>query len=423
MTSEDVPGMTFNYNGWRYSMLNGVFEQTAHMKPTDAYKHEVETRILEPLKLSDTFDGFPDKPNELTKRVAQGYFLQPGAEVVSYNPRPYDAANYYPGAAAGLFSTIDDLATYTTALDDNRLISQTRYKEMTSPYINSQGKTMPYGFGWMSQTFHGLQLHWVYGEGRADSALLLRVPARHLTFIMLANSADPSSAARLHDGDVLRSPVALAFLKHFVLPPQERSVIVDFDADISTIKREISGEENKSNPLKFDELIAQAECRYYMADLLHAKSDKPQELLLSLYAMHPESFDEDDVALMWFVARLNEPKLHDAAQRLVRSFHVETDHRPEVLYSIGAYYEMTGDRRNSMMYYKLLADRPGFGDEWYKVDASLKLGRDYRALGDEQLGRTYIWKSALESRGAGFDSGYVRDLVRELKQPVANGPR
>jgi CubicO group peptidase (beta-lactamase class C family) len=94
MTSGDIPGVTFNYNGWRYSMLGGVFEQTAHMKPTDAYKHEVETRILEPLKLNDTFDGVPDKPNLLTQRVAQGYFLQPGAEAVSYNPRPYDAANY-----------------------------------------------------------------------------------------------------------------------------------------------------------------------------------------------------------------------------------------------------------------------------------------------------------------------------------------
>jgi hypothetical protein len=117
------------------------------------------------------------------------------------------------------------------------------------------------------------------------------------------------------------------------------------------------------------------------------------------------------------MARINSPDLHDAAERLIRSFDIRTDHRPEVLYSIGAYYEMTGDRPNSMKYYKLLADRPGFRDEWYKIDASLKLGRGYLALGDKQTGREYIWKSALESRGAGFDSGYMRDLLQELKQP------
>jgi len=414
MTSGDVPGMTFAYNGWRYSFLSGVFEQTTHLNPTAAYKHEVESRVLEPLSLHDTFDGYPEKPNELTKRVAQGYSLEPGAQGVSYKPVPYDAANYYPGPAAGLFSTIDDLATYTTALDDHRLISSGQYEEMTSPYISVQGKTMPYGFGWMTQTFHGTKLHWAYGEGRADSALLLRVPERRLTLIMLANSTDPSSATRLHDGNALRSPIALAFLKYFVLPAEERGSTIDYDADLSTIKKGLLEEKNKSNSLKFDELIAQAECRYYMAGLLHVNTKRPEELLRLLYEVHPQSFDTGDVALMWLMGRLDSPDLREAAKRLIRSFDVQTDHRPEVLYSIGAYYEMTGDRASSMKYYKLLADRPGFSDEWYKINACLKLGRDYLAVGDKELGRTYIWKSALESRGAGFDSGYMRDLVQEL---------
>jgi CubicO group peptidase (beta-lactamase class C family) len=423
MTSGDVPGMTFAYNGWRYSFLSGVFEQTANLKPTDAYKHEIETRILEPLQMHNTFDGFPDKPNEMTKRAAQGYALEPGTQGVTYKPVPYDAANYYPGPSAGLFSTIDDLAIYTSALDSNRLISRSRYEEMTSPYKSVQRKAMPYGFGWMTQTFHSTKLHWVYGEGRADSALLLRVPERNLTLIMLANSSDPSSATRLHDGNVLRSPIAIAFLKYFVLPANQRGTVVDYDADISTIKKEILTEKNQSNPLRFDELIAQAECRYYMADLLHEKSNKAQELLRLLYEVHPQSFDTGDVALMWLMARINSPELQEPSKRLIRSFDVATDHRPEVLYSIGAYYEMTGDRANSMKYYKLLADRSGFSDEWYKINASLRLGRDYLAIGDEEAGRAYIWKSALESRGGGFDPGYMRDLVQELEQHMADRQR
>ncbi len=83
-----------------------------------------------------------------------------------------------PGPAAGLFSTIGDLAAYSTALDENKLITATRYEEMTTPRLAASGKASPYAFGWMAQEFDGLHLHWAYGEGRADSALLLRVPGR-----------------------------------------------------------------------------------------------------------------------------------------------------------------------------------------------------------------------------------------------------
>jgi len=298
LTSGDIPGMTFNYNGWRYSFLAGVFEHLARLSAMDAYKHEVETRILEPLKLHDTFDGYPDKPTALTNRVAKGYYLESDAQGMAYKTAPYDAANYYPGPSAGLFSTIDDLAAYTAALDGNTLISRAKYEEMTTPFVSVQAKTMPYGFGWLTQTFHGVSLHWVYGEGRVDSALLLRVPERHLTLIMLANSVAPSSAARLHDGNVLKSPIAIAFLKYFVLPANSRRTSIDYDADASTIRRELLGENDKSDPLRFDELIAQAGCRYYTADLLHVKTKQPQQLLSLLYEIHPQSFDTGDVALM-----------------------------------------------------------------------------------------------------------------------------
>ena len=66
---------------------------------------------------------------------------------------------------------------------------------------------------------------------------------------------------------------------------------------------------------------------------------------------------------------------------------------------------MIGDRANSIQYFKLLTDRPGFRDEWYKIDASLRLGRQYILAGDRQKGREYVWSSALQSRGAGSIRG------------------
>jgi CubicO group peptidase (beta-lactamase class C family) len=224
MTSGDLPQPTFNYNGWRYSFLSGVFETMGKADSKIAYCHEVTARILQPLKLDHTIDGYPDTPTQLADRIAQGYSLEFGAGDGTLKTVPYDPGNYYPGPAAGLFSTIDDLAAYSAALDNDRLITHAQYKEMTATRITAAGKASPYAFGWMTQSVGGVRLHWAYGEGRADSALLLRVPDRRLTLILLANTADHSSAARLHDGNVLWSPIATAFLKAFVLPPEQRGL-------------------------------------------------------------------------------------------------------------------------------------------------------------------------------------------------------
>jgi CubicO group peptidase (beta-lactamase class C family) len=416
MTSGDLPARTFNYNGWRYSFLSGVFETVGKADPKIAYRRQVSARILQPLKLDHTIDGYPETLDPRTGPIAQGYALEGGASGAVLKSVPYDAGNYYPGPSAGLFSTIGDLAAYSAALDDDRLITRARYDEMTAPRPTTTGKASPYAFGWMTQSVGGVRLHWAYGEGRADSALLLRVPDRRLTLILLANAADHSSAARLHDGNVLWSPIATAFLKAFVLAPEERGGAIDYSADIGAIRRQVLA---SPDPLRFDELISQAAIRYYMASLLHEPTKPSADLLRLLYEIHPQAFDSGDVALMWLMSRIDEPALRSATQRLIRSFDVRRDHRPEVLYSIGAYYERVGDHANSIKSFKLLADLPGFSDEWYKIDACLRLGRQYVAAGQVALGREYIWRSAVQSRGAGFGAGYMRDLVSEMKADTA----
>jgi hypothetical protein len=48
-----------------------------------------------------------------------------------------------------LFSTIDHLAAYATAFDNNTLISREKYVEMTSPFVTVAGRRIPYGYGWL----------------------------------------------------------------------------------------------------------------------------------------------------------------------------------------------------------------------------------------------------------------------------------
>src|SRR5215831_9963374 len=50
-TSESTPGTAFVYNGGRYNFVYGVFQQMSGLKFPQAYTHELEMRIIQPLGL------------------------------------------------------------------------------------------------------------------------------------------------------------------------------------------------------------------------------------------------------------------------------------------------------------------------------------------------------------------------------------
>lgn len=78
------------------------------------------------------------------------------------------------------------------------------------------GDALPYGLGWFIAAPQGERLIWHTGlwEG-AYSALYLKVPGRHLTLILLANSDALQWSARLDEAVVERSPFARALLEAF----------------------------------------------------------------------------------------------------------------------------------------------------------------------------------------------------------------
>jgi hypothetical protein len=61
----------------------------------------------------------------------------------------------------------------------------------------------------------GTRVVWHYGQWPQYSALYLKVPDRHLTLILLANSGGLGEAFPLADGDVMVSPFARAFIGLF----------------------------------------------------------------------------------------------------------------------------------------------------------------------------------------------------------------
>ncbi len=70
------------------------------------------------------------------------------------------------------------------------------------------------GLGWFVQSYRGERLVWHFGViGNAYSSLVLKLPDRKLTFILLANSDGLSATFQLPAGNVTKSLFALLFLR------------------------------------------------------------------------------------------------------------------------------------------------------------------------------------------------------------------
>ena len=117
-------------------------------------------------------------------------------------------------AAGGLVSTVRDLAKFDAALDSELLIrSETRNLAWT-PAINAKGVVTSTGLGWFVQNYRGEKVVWHFGlVPNAYSSLIVKLPARNLTYILLANSDRLSSPFKLESGDVTTSVFATVFLR------------------------------------------------------------------------------------------------------------------------------------------------------------------------------------------------------------------
>ncbi len=213
-TSEGVPGEAYRYSGTRFGQLDKVLTGVTGQ----SFATEIGRRILQPLDLTNTCPNphSPDACKEAGRdaftfahRLAQGY----GPDGVA----PVDYKRHFV-TAAGLVSTVGDMIRFSAALDDGRLLREEVRRIAYAPAVTSNGKPLPYGLGWFVQERRGVQVLWHYGWWVGDSSLIVKIPDRKLTFVLLANSDGLSRKFDLgHDNNVRRSPFARAFLNAFGL--------------------------------------------------------------------------------------------------------------------------------------------------------------------------------------------------------------
>ena len=90
-----------------------------------------------------------------------------------------------------------------------------QYRSLASPW-SADGKPLPYALGWFVQKNRGYELLWHYGHGLESSSLIVKIPERRVTFVILANSDGLSRWRSLgDDADVSASPAATLFLNWY----------------------------------------------------------------------------------------------------------------------------------------------------------------------------------------------------------------
>jgi len=249
-TSHGKPGADYMYRGDRFGLLTPMMEQVSGR----TFRELVQERILAPLEMADTAtnpwgsEGFLGSlafvlRDGNTRRV-YGELAEPYRLNESYEP--VHGGGYREGfnAAAGLISTVEDMAKFDIAMDRGLLVSAETRAQMFAPTISTTGEELPYGQGWFVQEYAGRRLLWHYGLWYCDSSLILKVPDEGLTFIVLANSPELSRPYKLghKDTHVLNSPLALAFYEAFVFQPQYGKPMpeVDWEGGEAELVRQLS---------------------------------------------------------------------------------------------------------------------------------------------------------------------------------------
>lgn len=218
------PGYSFGYNGDFYSQLNKPIQKESGQ----SFGQLIVDKIIRPLHLEHTVPNLADTadfaltgydPTAYSSLVAKPYDWQNGQLVPVVYPSHFNPA-------AGLMSCVSDLATYSQAIDERKLLKSATWEQVFTPYQSVKGKQLPYGLGWFVRTYKGVKIMWHTGWWVGNSSLLVKIPQRELAFIILANSQDLSrpfyakydffrTNPRLQK-DLRASAFAKAFLDQFV---------------------------------------------------------------------------------------------------------------------------------------------------------------------------------------------------------------
>jgi CubicO group peptidase (beta-lactamase class C family) len=213
---------SFRYDPARYATLTAAMEHCVRQP----YRRSVVHRLLDHVAMIDSVPGRDlEDPRAVPEDLFEPERLERYARVLDRMAVPYRVdsrrratrTELLPegiNAATGLVTTVRDLARFDAALDDGIFLRPETLEAAWTPAASASGVPHPMASGWFVQPFRGTTVVWHFGViPNAYSALIVKVPSRRATMILLANSDGLTGPFQLSAGDVTRSLFATIFLR------------------------------------------------------------------------------------------------------------------------------------------------------------------------------------------------------------------
>ena len=175
------PGTAYRYSNGGYALLALVVGRASGKD----FATFLGGRIFGPLGMSQTLAyeaGVSTVPHR-----AYGYSAAGGAWIRT--DQNLTSAVLGDG---GIYSSIDDLAKWDAALDDERLLRADSLRRLFAPATPTDDPAVWYGMGWR---ISGERL-WHSGESIGFRNVIVREPRRRLTVVILTNRNDPEPYPR-----------------------------------------------------------------------------------------------------------------------------------------------------------------------------------------------------------------------------------
>lgn len=206
------PGSSFFYNPIVFGRLSNWVEENTDR----SWRDWVRSYVLDPAGLD---------------RVAAGWRDAEGAEALTHLAPPFrhapeDSDGLEPSilpnpelnASSGIIANVLDLAQYSNALDEGKILSPELRETMWTPEVDKDGAPAPYAKGWFVQNWEGHRLVWHSGWWPdAYAGIFLKAPEDGWTLIALGNTDGiRHEIDTLTKAQIEKSPLPSKFLDLFV---------------------------------------------------------------------------------------------------------------------------------------------------------------------------------------------------------------
>lgn len=177
------PGESFAYSNTGYVLIGAILERMSGLP----YGELVARRVFAPLGMAGSRYG--EAGGIVPRRVA-GYRSADGG----WQPAaPLDVSQAF--SAGGLLSTVDDLARWNAALDDDRLLPDAWRRRLWEPGRLADGRSTHYGFGWAVWEYEGRRVQEHGGGINGFDAHLVRLPDDGVFVAVLSNASGSATSA------------------------------------------------------------------------------------------------------------------------------------------------------------------------------------------------------------------------------------